>query len=343
VKPIRIILKQTFAITLFACISSNSIAFDYWQSLPDKPIIPKNNPQDAKKILLGKKIFFDKRISKNKNTSCNDCHNLTSGGDDNGKLTKNPSNPRQRSAPSLWNVAYMSTYYWDSRAKSLEQQFHMHLFNDGILGKYSETELIQKISDLPGYDQLFAETFNDKKINSTNISKALANFIRTLIVADSRADQYIKGNKLALNEKEERGYFAFQEQGCLSCHFGVNFAGPAPGPALKMGDGFYELFPTIRGTEYEDEKYGFLIDKGRFHFTKEVDHKLMWRVPSLRNIADSSPYFHNGKIESLHDAVRIMNRVQFNYPINEETIDDIVAFLKTLSGQYPKINQPNYE
>ena len=324
-------------ISLFA--SWNLAAFDYWQILPKQPIIPVSNPQSAEKIALGKQLFFDPRLSIQGDVSCNSCHNLAMGGDDDGAAMNMSEHKVTRSAPSVWNVAYMSTYYWDSRASSLEHQAVEHLLDPNIMAMQNATVLESRLKNIKGYVAIFENTFKDKQISLENISKALASFQRTLIVPNSRADQYIAGNKAALNEKEQRGYHLFQEQGCLSCHFGTNFAGPAPGPGLKMGDAFYELYPTVRGSMYE-EKYDMLSDMGRFHISLDPEHKLMWRVPSLRNIADTAPYFHNNAVNDLHEAVRVMNRVQFNYPITEEQVDDIVAFLKTLTGIYPKIELP---
>ena len=319
--------------------SQMGFAFEYLQPLPDTPIIPADNPQTEEKIALGKQLYFDPRLSLNGDVSCNTCHNLAAGGDDDGAVFHMPNRNIKRSAPSLWNVAHLSTYFWDARAKSLEEQAKEHLFDPNIMAMGSPVFLESRISSIPGYVAAFAEVFSDKKVSTENIAKALSAFERTLVAPDSRFDQYIKGNKSALTEKEKRGLDLFKNKGCLGCHFGVNFAGPAPGPALKMGDAFYELMPTIRGSLYE-EKYNFLDDQGLVHVTLNQDHRLFWRVPPLRNIVDSAPYFHNGAVKDLHEAVRVMDRVQFNYGVTEEEVDDIVAFLKTLTGIYPTITLP---
>lgn len=314
-------------------------AFEYLQPLPDSPIIPANNPQTEEKVALGKQLYFDPRLSLNGDVSCNTCHNLAAGGDDDGAVFHMANRNIKRSAPSLWNVAHLSTYFWDARAKSLEAQAEEHLFDPNIMAMGSPVFLESRINAIPGYVTAFSKTFSDKKVSTENIAKALSAFERTLVAPDSRFDQYIKGNKSALTEKEKRGLDLFKNKGCLGCHFGVNFAGPAPGPALKMGDAFYELMPTIRGSLYE-EKYNFLDDRGLVHVTLNEDHRLFWRVPPLRNIVDSAPYFHNGAVKDLHEAVRVMDRVQFNYGVTEEEVDDIVAFLKTLTGIYPTITLP---
>ena len=332
-------LALFFMSTFTLLISFNLVAFEYWQVLPKQPVIPESNPQSADKIELGKQLFFDTRLSLRGDVSCNSCHNLAMGGDDDGAAVNMPGRNIKRSAPSVWNVAYMSTYFWESRVTTLELQAEDHLLDPSIMNMQNKTKLESRLNNIKGYVTSFGKVFGDKKISIANISKALSSFQRSLSVPNSRADQFIAGNKSALNEKEKRGYKLFQDQGCLSCHFGTNFAGPAPGPGLKMGEAFYELYPTIRGSRYE-EKYDMISDMGRYHVSLDPEHKLMWRVPSLRNIADTAPYFHNNAVNDLHEAVRVMNRVQFNYPITEEKVDDIVAFLKTLTGVYPKITLP---
>jgi len=333
---ISVVLSVASSFILF---SQSVNAFEYLQPLPEQPIIPENNPQTENKIALGKQLFFDPRLSLKGDVTCNTCHNLASGGDDDGAVFNLSNRNVKRSAPSLWNVAYLSTYSWDARAPSLEAQAKEHLFDPNTMALGSPDFLENRLRAIPGYVDAFKQTFSDQKISTENVTMALAAFQRTLIVPDSRFDQYIKGTESALNDKEKRGLLLFKDKGCLGCHFGINFAGPAPGPALKMGDAFYELMPTIRGSNYE-EKYNFLDDQGVYHHTLNEEHRLFWRVPPLRNIADSAPYFHNGSVKDLHEAVRVMDRVQFNYGTNEEEVDDIVSFLKTLTGIYPVITLP---
>lgn len=335
-----LMFRKIIAFSLCTLLSVQiAVAFDYLQPLPDEPIAPKDNPVTPEKADLGKRLFFDQRLSWNGDVSCNTCHQLAAGGDDGGAVTQLPGREIKRSAPSVWNVAYMSTYFWDARATSLESQVMEHLVDPNIMAMRHNTNVVKRLQAIPGYRELFKTAFGNDAITIDNIAQAIATFQRTLIVPDSRFDQFIKGNEAALNAKEKRGLQLFNDKGCLSCHFGTNFAGPAPGPALKMGDGFYELFPNYRGSLYED-KFDFVADLGRYHVTLNPEHKLMWRVPSLRNITDTAPYFHNGSVYDLHQAVRIMSEVQFNYPITDEEVDDIVAFLKTLTGKYPEITMP---
>jgi len=324
---------------ILLCLSIPAYAFEYLQPLPDTPIIPDSNPQTPQKIALGKQLFFDTRLSGDGSTSCNSCHNLAASADSEGITKAMKARGIKRDAPSLWNIGHMSTYYWEARSPSLEAQAKDHLLDPRIMNMSSESQLVQRLSAIPGYRAAFKAAFMDEKVSMQNISKAIAAFERTLNTPDSLFDQYIKGDKSKLSKAAKRGLSVFKNKGCLACHFGVNFAGPAPGPALKMGDGFYEMFPTYRGTYYED-KYRFVDDLGRYHVTLDEEHKVMWRVPSLRNIMDTAPYFHNGAVNDIYKAVKIMSKVQFNYDMSESEIKDVVEFLKTLTGKYPEITLP---
>jgi cytochrome c peroxidase len=316
------------------------MAFDVLQPLPNDPIIPSDNPLSKEKIALGKQLFFDRRLSKNGQVSCMSCHNLAAGGDDDGAAKHISSGRLKRSAPSVWNAAYMSTYYWDARATSLEAQTIDHLLDPEVMGM--DKKLLQnRLSKIPGYKTAFAQTFRTTKgVLLEDVAKAIASFERSLKTPDSAFDRYIRGDKNAISERAKRGLKIYTDIGCLSCHFGVNFSGPAPGPALKMGDGFYELFPNHLGSEY-DKKYGLTDDVGRYLITLQRTDIHMWRVPPLRNIALTAPYFHNGSVAQLEEAVRVMAWVQLKTRLNDQDVNDIVAFLKTLTGKIPEVALPH--
>ena len=315
-------------------------AFDVLQPLPEQPIIPADNPQTEAKVRLGWQLFFDPRLSRDISVSCNSCHNLAAGGDDDGGATRQPGRFIQRSAPTLWNAAYMSVQFWDGRAKSLEEAFMDHLLDPQILAMPSAEALIQRLLAIPGYRQQLAEVFPGEPASAWQVGKALAAFIRTLKTPNSAFDRYIRGQEDALSPAARRGLDLFNEKGCLACHFGVNFAGPAPGPSFKMGDGFYELFPNYLGTEYDD-RYRLTDDVGRVRITRRNDHTFMWRVAPLRNIALTAPYFHNGSVKDLAEAVRIMGKVQFRHELSEQEVQDLVAFLLSLTGEIPEIRLPH--
>jgi len=320
-------------------LSAQTNAFEYLQPLPDSPVIPDTNLQSNAKIALGKQLFFDVRLSGNGTVSCNSCHNLAASADAEGSALNMKARGITRNTPSLWNIGHMSTYYWDARAPSLEAQAADHLLDPRIMNMSNELKLVKRITAISDYRAAFKAAFKDQKVSIQNVAKAIATFERTLNTPDSRFDLYIKGDKSQLSKAAKRGLTLFNDKGCLSCHFGVNFAGPAPGPALKMGDGFYEMFPTYRGTYYE-EKYHFTDDLGRYRVTLDPEHKVMWRVSSLRNIVDTAPYFHNGAVNDIREAIKIMSKVQFNFDITDAEVEDILAFLETLTGKYPEITLP---
>lgn len=334
-------LKQFIFFNFLLIISCNSLAFDYLQPLPDSPLIPKNNPLTEAKIVLGKQLFFDTELlGADSSLSCNSCHNLAQGGSDNQALSKaqNGSYSR-RSAPGLWNIGLQTVLYWDGRSKSLEDQTLDHLRDSKISNWSSIGAIVTKLSQSDGYQRAFKNAFNEKNpISGINLARAIASFERSLLTSNSPFDRYIKGDKSALTASAIRGIKSFNDAGCLACHFGVNFAGPAPGPALKMGDGFYELFPNNLGTSYE-KQYKLADDLGRYEFTGLPDERHMWRVPPLRNIELTAPYFHNGSVQTLEEAILVMAKTQLGKNLSSSTTRDIAEFLKSLTGVLPPIEK----
>lgn len=334
--------RSAFSLLLLLFSTSTitpAMAFDIMQPLPTDPVIPADNPQTPAKVSLGKHLYFDPRLSADKSLSCQSCHNLASGGDDDGALTQANGYNVNRSAPSIYNSANQTVQFWEGRVESLEDAFIDHLLDPNVLNQPSEKALEKRLNAISGYKEMYAKAFGNAEISAENTAKAVSAFVRTLKTPNSRFDHYMRGDKTQLSATEKRGMELFNERGCLACHFGSNFAGPAPGPSFKMGDGFYELFPNLIGSKY-DKQYRLIDDVGRAAVTQQRDHVYLWRVPSLRNVALTAPYFHNGKVNDLAEAVRIMGRVQFNIPVSEQDVADIVAFLNSLTGEFPEITLP---
>jgi len=322
------------------CLLPLSLALAVFKPLPESPPIPSDNPLTEEKIELGKQLFFDTRLSKNNNLSCHSCHNVTGSGTD-GQETPIGSTGKQhrRNSATVWNAGFHTSLHWDGEALSLEHQFALHLVDVAVLAN-SEAALEKRINSIPGYKRQFAEVFDDEQITVVNIAKALASYQRTLVTSRSPFDKYLQGDNTAISVQAKRGFDTFKQVECGACHFYVNFAGPQPGIALQMGEGFWELFPNTRGTLYED-KYDLITDDlGRYNYTGEESHKIMWRVPSLRNIAITGPYFHNGKVKTLEEAVRVMAATELNRDLDKQQVADIVAFLKSLTGQFPAQTLP---
>lgn len=321
----------------------SAMAFDYFQSLPDQPLVPANNPISHEKADLGKILFFDTRLSKDGKLACNSCHSLTTAASDgmavspgaDGKFTR-------RSSPSLLNIGLQTVYYWDGRSKSLEDLFLDHLAAADIMAVDDFVLLERRIQAIPGYRTAFSKAFNSKdaQISVAHMAQAVATFLRTLLTPGSRYDQFIQGDVNALSALEKTGMELFRTVGCLACHFGVNFAGPAPGPALHLGDGFYELFPNHTGTIY-DEPLHLLDDLGIFEVSNNPQDKRLWRVPPLRNIALTAPYFHNGSAADLETAIKVMALTQLRKELHADEIAAIRAFLESLTGTLPEISLPS--
>lgn len=307
-------------------------------ALPSTPIIPKDNQQSPAKIELGKALYFDPRLSSDGTISCNSCHNIMAGGDDGRPVGVGVKGQRGgRGSPTVWNSAYNSVQFWDGRADSLEDQAKGPLTNPIEMGMDSHDLVIERINNIPGYIAMFKKAFPKDKAPMTidNFAKAVASFERTLITPDSPFDLYKKGNKKALTPQALRGMVLVTEIGCTSCHGGVNFSGEG----FKMGEGNLQPFPQIPGSKY-DKQYDLLTDLGRYEVTKNDDDKNKWRVPTWRNVAITAPYFHNGKVKTLDEAVRVMAKTQLDMDIEESQVSDIVAFLNSLTGKLPKISAP---
>ena len=308
-----------------------------FETLPKNPPVPSGNPITPAKVELGKQLYFDGRLSKDGTVSCNSCHNVMAGGDDNRPNSVGIKGQHGgRSAPTVWNSAFLSVQFWDGRAKSLEDQAKGPLTNPIEMGMDSHDAVIARIKAIPGYVEGFKKAFpGSKDIHIDQVAMAIATYERTLITPDSPFDLYMKGNKKALSAAAVRGMGLVQSVGCTSCHSGPNFAGPL----LPEGTGFYQKFPTFPGSAY-DAKYQLTADEGRSGVTKNPADKHFFRVPTWRNVAVTAPYMHNGKVPNLSEAVRVMAKTQLNKDLKEEEVSDIVAFLGSLTGKFPEQKMP---
>ncbi len=327
--------KSLLASSLMAvCLSAAA----QWETLPDAAPSPENNPMSEAKVELGKALFMDPRFSKDGNISCNSCHNIMAGGDDNRPNSIGFHDQRGgRGAPTVWNAAFQSVQFWDGRAATLEDQAKGPVANPIEMGMESVDAAMLRVKAIPGYAQLFKLAFPDDKeaMMVDNAAKAVGAFERTLITPNSPYDKYVKGDKAALTEQQVKGMNTFSELGCTACHSGVNFSGPK----MEIGQGFFMKFPTFPDTEY-DKKYQFSKDLGRYEVSKNDADKNMFRVPTLRNIALTAPYFHNGAVATLQEAIKVMAKTQLNKDLTDEQVADLEAFLNALTGEFPTITMP---
>jgi cytochrome c peroxidase len=289
---------------------------------PIKPIDPyvSANPE---LVELGKKLFFEPRLSMSGIISCNTCHNLSRGGTDNLKTSighKWAAGPVN--APTVLNSSLALAQFWDGRAADLQEQAAGPIQADIEMGMPHGLAL-QVLQSIPGYVEEFEAVFGSGEITLDMVTAAIAEFEETLVTPNSRFDQWLMGNDDALTEDEVAGYQLFKASGCTVCH-----NGPAAGGTSFQRMGVMEPYQSTSPVEGRAAVTG--VDADRFSF----------KVPTLRNVEYTYPYFHDGEARTLEEATDIMGRLQLGRVYEEQEIDQIVAFLKTLTGDMPEITVP---
>ena len=285
----------------------------------------KDNPITEEKVALGKSLYFDTILSKNKTQSCNTCHNLDTYGVDN--LPTSPGDGKgtlgTRNSPTTLNAALHIAQFWDGREPDVEAQAGGPVLNPVEMGMASEKEVVQRLSKEKKYKKMFAKAFPKDKdpITYDNMKKAIGVFERKLITP-SKFDDYINGNDEALNKTEKEGLQLFFDKGCTTCHSGNALGGNIFQKFGIFGD-YWELTKSKK------------IDTGKFEVTKNEGDKYIFKAPSLRNIEKTYPYFHDGSVQDLNEAVKIMGKAQLNHDLTDTEVDKIVAFLNTLTGEVP--------
>jgi len=276
---------------------------------------------DVRKADLGERLFFFSRLSGSDDTSCASCHDLSEGGDD-GRQTSIGTLGRKGAlnAPTVFNAGYNLAQFWDGRSPTLESQIDEPIAHPFEMAS-SWPEIIEKLSADKAYLESFQALYADG-ITADNIKNAIATFERTLITPNARFDQFLQGSRDALSDKEKEGYRLFSSLGCISCHQGRN-----------IGGNIYQKFGLIR--PFFDESNDRREDLGRFNVTGVEADRHVFKVPSLRNVALTAPYFHDGSIDTLETAVALMAYHQLGRVLTPREIDLIVAFLKTLTGDMP--------
>lgn len=274
--------------------------------------IPQTVDYNYEKALLGKKLFFDPILSKDNSISCATCHDLNNGGDDGLKFSVGIDGQEgDINAPTVLNSFFNFRQFWDGRAHNLEEQALGPIENPVEMGHDFAT-LVEKLKTTT-YNKDFKKIYIDG-ITKENLADAIAEFEKTLITPNSAFDRFLRGDETAITSFEKEGYELFRSKGCISCHNGVN-----------IGGNLYSKFGMIVDI---DSKH-----LGKYNITKNEWDKYYFKVPSLRNISLTAPYFHDGRYDNLKEAVKTMSLVQLGRPITEKEIEKIVAFLKTLNGE----------
>ncbi|MBK9282381.1 MAG: heme-binding domain-containing protein [Candidatus Obscuribacter sp.] len=283
-------------------------------------------------VELGRKLFFEKRLSAHKKLSCAGCHAPDKGGADAlpVAISADPSG-RALNTPTVFNAALNFKQYWDGRTSDLKQQALVSLSSAGEMGGLTEDRLAELRSD-SAYSGL-AESAYGVPLSPDVIADAIAVFEQTLITPGCKFDRYLKGEKTALSGQALKGYFLFQEKGCVSCHSGMNLGGMT---FEKMGiKGDYFAHRLKNGGKKINE-----ADLGRFNVTRLEADRYRFKVPALRNVALTAPYFHNGSVSSLEEAVQDMARFQQGQELSREEVTCLVEFLKSLTGKLNSQEQP---
>lgn len=305
-----------------ALAGSNDIKeyLDHFKPITESLVNNPSNPVTPAKVKLGKMLYFDVRLSKSGFLSCNTCHNLSIYGvsglptDIGHKWVLGPIN-----GPTVLNSAFNIAQFWNGRAKDLEEQAKGPILNPGEMGMPVEAFVLKKISSIPGYREFFNKAFpKDKEpITYDNIAMAIAAFERTLLTP-SRFDKFLKGDRKALSNQEKSGLKLFVETGCTACHNGIG-----------IGGGSFQKLGVVKPYDTNSDA------KGRFEISKEEMDINVFKVPLLRNVEMTYPYFHDGNVWQLEEAVKIMADIQLGKELKESEIADIVAFLKSLTGTIP--------
>ena len=289
---------------------------------PIQPIAPARITNPAL-VELGKKLFFDPRLSRSGFISCNSCHNLSLGGSDNLKTSIGHNwNEGPINSPTVLNAKFNIAQFWDGRAANLQAQAGGPIANPGEMA-FSHELAVEILQSIPGYVSEFKRALGSDKIDIDKITKAIAAFEETLVTPNSRFDKWLKGDKKALSKQELAGYQLFKEIGCIACHNGTAVGGNS---FQKLG----VVEPYVTSNP----------EKGRIEVTGDEADRFKFKVPTLRNVELTYPYFHDGAANTLPEAVNTMARIQLGRSLTADENSKIVAFLKTLTGEQPNFKLP---
>jgi cytochrome c peroxidase len=298
---------------------------------PIRPIFAAENI-DSRKVELGYKLYHDKRLSVDNTVSCATCHDLSAGGVDNHQYSHGVEERLGGvNAPTVYNAAYNFVQFWDGRAKTLAEQAAGPPLNPVEMASESFDEIIAKIAQDEAFVAEFTAVYPDG-LSEANITDAIEEFERTLVTPNSQFDKWLLGDDTALTAEELRGYDLFKQMSCATCHVGENLGGQSY-ELMGLRRHYFEA----RGTELTEE------DNGRYKQTQEERDRHRFKVPGLRNVELTWPYYHDGTRETLEEAVADMARYQSDVDITEEETAAIVSFLRTLTGEYQgtKLSNPN--
>lgn len=282
-------------------------------------IASAGNPMTPAKVSLGRMLFYEPRLSRNGDVSCNTCHPLDRFGADRQRVsTGHQGRKGDRNAPTVYNAAGHFAQFWDGRARDVEEQARGPVLNPAEMAMPSEAHAVAVLKSIPLYVAAFRRAFPGEKdpVTFDNMARAIGAFERGL-VTPSRWDRFLRGDPHALNSGEKTGFNRFVEAGCAACHYGP-YAG---------GNSYQKLGMVKAWTRSPDT--------GRHRVTRDPKDKLVFKVPSLRNVAKTPPYFHDGSVKTLAEAIRLMAEHQTGKQLSPSAAASIAAWLDTLTGEIP--------
>ena len=286
---------------------------------PIEPVVVR----DAARVELGRKLYFDPRLSKSGFISCNSCHNLSLGGSDNLQTSighnwqKGPIN-----SPTVLNSSLSVAQFWDGRAKDLKEQAGGPIANPGEMAS-SHVLAVDVLRSIPAYVSEFAKVFGSPGVDIDRVTTAIAAFEETLITPNARFDRWLRGDDAALSAQERSGYEIFKQSGCVACHHGA-----------AVGGASFQKFGIVKPYATQNPAIG------RAAVTGDEADRFSFKVPTLRNVELTYPYFHDGAARTLEQAVAIMGELQLGRNYAAQEVADVVAFLKTLTGEQPNVGLP---
>jgi cytochrome c peroxidase len=287
-----------------------------------QPIVPLplNMGLNPEKVALGRQLFHDQQLSHDNSLSCNSCHDLALGGTDRrARSIGIRGQIEELNTPTVLNSGFNFKQFWDGRAVSLEAQIDGPINNPKEMSS-NWAEVVAKLQKSPDYNKAFRQLYPNG-LKEQNIKDAIATFERSLTTPNARFDRFLRGEANSLTVNEQAGYDRFKSYGCIACHQGVNVGGN-----MFQHMGVMEDYFSVRGNITS-------ADQGRFNLTQNPRDRYVFKVPSLRNVALTAPYFHDGHVETLPEAVGIMARYQLGRSMPDQDVDLIVQFLKTLTGE----------
>jgi len=325
---LSVIAGLAFSSSVMADNNLREMAKQQFEVIPSVVPAVKGNAITHEKVELGKMLFFDPRLSSSGLISCNTCHNVGMGGDDNLETSighgwqKGP-----RNSPTVFNAVFNIAQFWDGRAEDLKTQAKGPV-QAGVEMAATGEHVEETLMSIPAYVERFKKAFPGEKnpVSFDNMAKSMEAFQATLLTPASRFDQFLEGNDNVLSKEEKKGLELFMEKGCGGCHNGVNFGGQGYFPFGVVEKPGADVLPPE--------------DKGRYAVTKTAADKYVFRAPPLRNVELTEPYFHSGTVWSLEQAVAIMGTSQLGTELKDKEAKAITAFLRTLTGVQPQVEYP---